>query len=83
MILKIIGQCEFKHILTLLIQTVLKVSTNIITSITAYPISLNLDKLTAIILFLISLVLPEKRFISLFTIIEWNQGQRDLRHWWN
>jgi hypothetical protein len=83
MILKSIGQCEFKHILTLLIQPVLMVSTNIITSITAYPISLYLQKLTAIIQFLISLVLPEKRLISLFTIIEWNQGQRDLRHWWD
>jgi len=43
MILKIIGQCDVKHIMTLLIKTitsVLKVSTHIITSLLACPVRL-------------------------------------------
>jgi len=43
MILKIISQCDVKHIITLLIKTItsaLNVSTYIITSVTACPIRL-------------------------------------------
>jgi hypothetical protein len=42
-IMKIIGQCDIKHVLTSLIKTttpVLKISTYIITSITACPVEL-------------------------------------------
>ena len=88
LILKIIGQCDFKHILTSLIITttpVLKISTYIITSITARPVRLSVILAimsvstfkTAVILYIVKLVLITWTILPLISPII---GQCDVKH---